>query len=79
MAKITVNTNIVTTTELKSDFSEQIIPKNSIGTVIECYDNPEGYAVDLAIPHKTLVGGFAYENLILSLHQFIVSEISKPK
>ncbi|ACK68579.1 hypothetical protein PCC7424_0109 [Gloeothece citriformis PCC 7424] len=39
------------------------------GTIVECYENPEGYAVDLAIPDDRLVGGFAYENVIINSHQ----------
>jgi hypothetical protein len=39
---------------------------------VECYENPEVYAVDLAIPNKRLVGGFEYENAILSPDQFAV-------
>jgi hypothetical protein len=44
-----------------------------VGTVVECYENPEGYAVDIAIPDERLVGGFFYTNVILSPDQFEVA------
>lgn len=43
-----------------------------MGTIVECYENPEVYAMDLAIPNERLVGGFEYENVILSPKQFVV-------
>ncbi|MBD2776321.1 hypothetical protein [Iningainema tapete] len=61
---------IKTLVEVQADFSDQIISKNTLGTVVECYENPEGYAVDLAIPNQKLVGGFEYVNVILSPDQF---------
>ena len=60
---------IKTLIEIQADFSDQIIPKNTMGTVVECYENPEGYAVDLAIPNSQLVGEFEYVNVILSPDQ----------
>jgi hypothetical protein len=42
---------------------------------VECYNEPqEGYAVDLAIPDPSLIGGFDYENVILYPEQFVVDE-----
>ena len=61
---------IKTLVEVQADFSDQIISKNTLGTVVECYENPEGYAVDLAIPNQKLVGGFEYVNVILSADEF---------
>ncbi len=49
-----------------------VIPKGTLGTVVECYENPEGYAIDIAIPDERLVGGFFYTNVILSPDQFEV-------
>jgi len=64
--------------EVKGDFSKLTIAKGTIGTVVECYEDPEGYAVDLAIPDETLVGGFSYENVILRPDQFeVVKSINK--
>lgn len=48
----------------------RVIPKGTLGTIVECYENPEGYAVDIAIPDERLVGGFFYTNVILSPDQF---------
>jgi hypothetical protein len=63
---------IKTTVEVQSDFSQRVIPVGTEGTVVECYENPEGYAVDLALPDEKLVGGFDYENVILQPNQFVV-------
>jgi AbrB-like transcriptional regulator len=61
-----------------ADFSERVIPKGTVGTIVECYENPEGYAVDLAIPDNKLVGDFDYENVILKSNQFeVISAASK--
>jgi AbrB-like transcriptional regulator len=65
-----------TSVGIQADFSERDIPKGTIGTIVECYENPEGYAVDLAIPDKKLVGGFDYENVILEPNQFEVISVS---
>ena len=66
--------------DVRADFDspDKIIPKDTEGTVVECYENPEGYAVDLAIPNQNLVGGFEYENVILTPDQFeVVIPVSK--
>lgn len=63
---------IKTLVEVQAGFSNEVIAKGMLGTVIECYENPEGYAVDLAIPNKGLVGGFGYENVILYPNQFMI-------
>jgi hypothetical protein len=34
-----------------SDEDNSVIPRDT-GTIVECYENPEGYAVDIAIPMK---------------------------
>jgi AbrB-like transcriptional regulator len=63
---------------IQADFSERDIPKGTVGTIVECYEDPEGYAVDLAIPDNKFVGGFAYENVILEPNQFeVISVASK--
>lgn len=61
---------IITLVDISVNEHKRIIPKGTQGTIIECYENPEGYAVDLAIPDDKLVGGFDYENVILNSHQF---------
>lgn len=66
---------IRTLVEVQADFSNRVIPKGILGTVVECYENPEGYAVDLAIPNESFVGSFEYENVILCPDQFIVIDI----
>lgn len=72
MRNIQINSKIQTLVDIESDFSEQIIPKGSIGIVVECYEKPEGYAVDIPIPDERFVGDFTYENVILTPDQFSV-------
>ncbi|MDF0555332.1 hypothetical protein [Kamptonema sp. UHCC 0994] len=63
---------IQTLVDINADFDHRyrIILKGTEGTIVECYENPELYAVDLAIPNDKLVGGFEYENVILNPTQF---------
>jgi hypothetical protein len=70
--KAKINDSIQTIIDVCADFSDLSIPKGVIGAVVECYDRPEGYAVDLMIPNPEMIGGFIYENIILSPEQFIV-------
>lgn len=61
--------------DVSSDFSDGVIPKGTHGTVVECYDHPvEGYSVDLSIADESMVGGFRYENVILTPGQFAVRD-----
>lgn len=78
--KVSLYDRIKTLIDVQADFSSQetpdkdnsVIPKGALGTVVECYENPEGYAVDIAISDERLVGGFFYINVILSPDQFEV-------
>lgn len=64
---------IRTLVEIKTNFGKRLIPKGTLGAIVECYEEPqEGYAVDLAIPNEQRIGGFDYENVILFPEQFIV-------
>ncbi len=72
MENIRVNSKVQTVVEVESDFSDRIIPKGNIGMVVECYEHPEGYAVDIPIPDESAVGGFTYENVILTPEQCVV-------
>ncbi len=76
MMKAKLYDRIKTLVEIQTDFGNRVIPEGTLGTVVECYENPEGYAVDLAIPNQKLVGGCEYENTILSPDQFIVIDIA---
>lgn len=68
--KANIYDGIITLVDIHLNEHHQTIPKGTQGTIIECYENPEGYSVDLAIPDDRLVGGFDYENVILNSHQF---------
>ena len=70
--KILVDVKADFSTHETSDEDNSAIPKGTLGTVVECYKNPEGYAVDIAIPDERLVGGFFYTNVILIADQFEV-------
>ena len=56
MKTITVNTKIQTLINVNSEFSDKLISTGTMGTIVECYDNPTGYAVDLAILNDNLGG-----------------------
>jgi hypothetical protein len=75
--KILVDVKADFSTHETSDEDNSAIPKGTLGTLVECYENPEGYAVDIAIPDERLVGGFFYTNVILSADQFeVVSTVT---
>jgi hypothetical protein len=62
---------IRTLEDVTSDFSDRILPRGTLGTVVERYTDPyEAYAVDLRVPDPTLVGGYGFENVILRPEQF---------
>ena len=63
--RLKVGDAIRTSAVLRSGFSNTTIPAGTEGVVIEIYDNPLGYCVDLRIPDLTLVRGARYENVIL--------------
>lgn len=67
-----INHQIELTSDVSAEFSERIIPKGTQGVIVEVYKNPDYYAVDLAIPNDSLVGGFDYENVMLTPDQFII-------
>lgn len=79
--KAKIYAQIKTSVEVQADLCDcetsgkenRVILKGTLGTIVECYENPEGYAVDIAIPNERLVGGFFYENVILSPDQFEVA------
>jgi hypothetical protein len=70
--KAKINDLIQTLINITADFSDLIIPKGTLGAIVECYPNPEAYAIDLMISNPKVIGGFTYENVILSPEQFIV-------
>lgn len=72
MENIQIHTKIQTRVDIESDFSDRMIPKGSIGMVVECYEHPVGYAVDIPIPDENLASHLTYENVILTPDQFVV-------
>ena len=40
---------------------EKLLPVGTRGVVLECYEKPEGYIVDLWIPDATQIGGNRYD------------------
>jgi hypothetical protein len=85
MLTVSLYDQIKTLVDVQADFSTRetsdkdnsVIPKGTVATVVECYENPEGYAVDIAIPDERLVGGFFYTNVILNSDQFeVVSTVT---
>jgi hypothetical protein len=73
--KPSIYDRIETVQDVVGDFSGQLIPAGTHGTVVEIYSDPvEGYAVDLAIPAPELIGDYRYENVVLRPDQFRVVE-----
>ena len=70
--KAKVDDRIRTLVDVPGEVSDRVIPARTKGNIIECYENPEGYAVDVAIPDKTESSGYAYDNLYLLPDQFVV-------
>jgi hypothetical protein len=70
--KARVHDVVKTSTGVPSEFAEGVIPRGTAGTIVECYDEPVGYAVDLALPDDRLVGGSRYANVVLTPEQFEV-------
>ncbi len=70
--KASEHDRVRTIVPVEADFSDVRIPAGTEGTIVECYSSPEGYAVDLAVPDDSLVGGFRYHNVILKPEQFAV-------
>jgi hypothetical protein len=71
--KAKIYDQIRTLVEIKANFGKLLIPTGTLGTIVECYQEPqEGYAVDIAIPDERWVGGFDYENVLLFPEQFVV-------
>lgn len=71
--KASVEDSVELLVEVPSEFRNEMIPRGTRGTVVECYEHPaEGYSIDLAIPDNSLVGGFRYENVVLLPDQFTV-------
>jgi len=68
--KANIYDRIVTLVDVYTDFGKRMINKGTQGTIVECYENSEGYAIDLAIPDDRWIGGFDYENVILTSDQF---------
>ncbi|MGB7412826.1 MAG: hypothetical protein WA902_01325 [Thermosynechococcaceae cyanobacterium] len=63
---------IETIENIQGEFTHRMIPQGTLGIILESYQNPESYAIDLALPDNTLPSGFAYENVVLFSHQFKV-------
>ncbi|HEY9893797.1 MAG TPA: hypothetical protein V6D34_00060 [Candidatus Sericytochromatia bacterium] len=72
--KAGIYSQIKTLVDIPFDFGDRIIPMGTMGTIVECYEQPEGYAVDLAIPSNQLVSGYECENVILQPGQFSVMQ-----
>jgi hypothetical protein len=71
-----VDNAIRTLVEIPADFSDRRIPAGAYGTIIEKYDEPEGYIVDVVVARPDVVGGYSFENVVLTPDKFeVVSQI----
>ncbi|MBW4699070.1 MAG: DUF4926 domain-containing protein [Aphanocapsa lilacina HA4352-LM1] len=66
--KASVNDRVEILENLNADFSDKSFVQGTCGTIVEVYDNPEGYAVDLAIPDPNLVAVAVTKMPSYSLH-----------
>ena len=61
--------------EVPSEYRAVILPPGTEGTVVETFSSPrEAYAVDFRIPDDRLVGGYRFENVMVTPEQFDVVE-----
>jgi hypothetical protein len=67
-----VDDAIRTIVDVPAEFSDRQIPAGSYGNIVEKYDNPEGYAADVIVSRPELVGGYSFENVILTPDKFEV-------
>jgi len=59
--------------DVSSEIRDRVLPQGAEGTVVETFEQPrEGYAVDFPVPDSRLVGGHAWENVMLTPDQFEV-------
>ena len=70
--KAKVDDQIRTLVDVPTGATHRIIPAGTEGGIIESYENPEGYAVDVALPDETQFTGYSYDNVILYPDQFVV-------
>jgi hypothetical protein len=61
-----------TLVEVQSEFRDLKISAGREGHIVEIYKEPEGYAVDLAMPRPDLAGEKTWENVVLTPDQFVV-------
>jgi hypothetical protein len=70
--KAMTDSTIRTIVEIQGEHLIQVIPVGTEGTTIENYENPEAYAVDIALPDPENDDEFLYDNLYLYPKQFEV-------
>ena len=58
------------TSQVVSDFTDRVIPVGTVGFIMETYDSPLCYAIDLKIEDNDYIGGNIWENVILYPEQF---------
>jgi hypothetical protein len=69
---------VKTVTDVTSGFTGARIPAGTYGVIVEKYNQPEGYAVDLGIPSPDLVGGYEFDNVALEPDEFVVVDRFPP-
>lgn len=65
------------TQPVPSEFGPDVYPAGTRGVVVGAYADPERDAVDVRIHDADLVGGFRYDNVVLSPDQLRVVEPSE--
>ncbi len=65
---------IKTLVEVQGSIIKATIPAGTEGTVVEVYDNPEEYDVDVNVPDEKASSGYEFDNITLLPDQFVVLE-----
>lgn len=61
-----------TLVDMPGFISKRVVPKGTEGTIVEIFEKPEEYAVDVDIPDEKEPTGYAFDNLPLTPEQFEV-------
>ena len=70
--KCKVGSLVVLNQDIEDEEHTLLIPTGTEGVVIEVYENPEVYYVDIKIPNKQLVGDYEFHNIVIEPKHFDV-------
>ena len=65
---------VKTLMEVPGSITKGMIPAGTEGTIVEAYDNPEEYDVDVNVPDENTSSGYEFDNITLLPDQFAILE-----